>query len=358
MRVVPLDLVKENDVLAKSIYDVNGTMLLSAGVKLSEKFVNKLKSKGFLAVYIRDGFTDDIEIEEAISEKTRLQALAAVRETLIDAELNHDLSVVKVDGKRIKDVVEDIIDELTKKPEHTIGLLDLKSFDDYLYYHSVSVTVLSLMVGIAMKLNFNQLLHLGTASMFYDAGMIMVPKELQHKPTKLTKEEQEKVKKHTIDGFNMLRESELLSALDYNVAYQHHERLNGSGYPKGKVGKEIHLFAKIVGCIDVYDALTSDRPFRRALLPYEAIGYLRNTAGMLFDKDVVDILSKHVSFYPVGTAVLLNTGQQGIVIGNTTGNPSRPLVRVFTELANNKLKKLKDIDMTKHRSLKIIRVIE
>ncbi len=174
--------------------------------------------------------------------------------------------------------------------------------------YSVNTTVLSLIIGIGRNYSTDQLLELGMVVLMHDIGKLKVPEKILNKTDPLTKEEFEEIKKHAMYGYEMLRLNQDISLLSAHVALQHQEKYDGSGYPRGLKGKEIHEYARIATISDVYEALTSVRVYRGAMEPYKAYEFITVNSGSHFDPEFVKAFCKNVAVYPNGTGVVLSYG--------------------------------------------------
>jgi len=170
---------------------------------------------------------------------------------------------------------------------------------------------------------------LGMAALMHDVGKIFIPKEIINKRSKLTKEEFELIKKHPIKGYKMLKNSNSFPYHSCIGILHHHERFNGTGYPTGLSGEEISLLGRIITVSDVYDALTSDRPYRKALFPSEAVEYIMGGCGTLFDPKISNAFVKIIAPYPVGVSVKLSNNKSGIVVKNYPDFCLRPVVKIL-----------------------------
>jgi HD-GYP domain-containing protein (c-di-GMP phosphodiesterase class II) len=179
-----------------------------------------------------------------------------------------------------------------------------------------------------MGLTRDQMIDLGVGAMLHDIGKTQIPMEILMKPGKLTDEEYALMKEHSLQGYQMLKDIPDIPLLSAHCALQHHERLDGSGYPRGLKGDEIHLYGKIVGIADVYDALTTNRVYRKAFLPHEALEYLFTSTGQ-FDSNLIAVFRDHVAIYPIGLIVTLSNGVKAVVVDINTKYPQRPIVRVL-----------------------------
>ncbi|WP_326998719.1 HD-GYP domain-containing protein [Cohnella kolymensis] len=252
--------------------------------------------------------------------------------------------------------MSDILSDLANQKNMLFNLTHLHASDGYLFHHSVNVAILSGIVGIAKGYNRNQLMDLGVGALLFDIGMTYFPDQLWQKRTQLNKEERERLSKHTEEGFNLLRKQFDISLLSAHCALQHHERYDGTGYPRGLKGEEIHEYARIVAIADVYCALTSARPYRKAYSPNEAIEFLYANGNRWFDLELIKIFVNHIAVYPLATTVLLNTGQIGVVAAINPTSSNRPIIRIIAETEDApQLLVPYEVDLSKQMNITIIK---
>lgn len=350
MRLVPIQNVREGNFLAKTIYDNRGMILLREGVKLTKFFIKRVEELGVYSMYINDEYSD-AQIDDIIKPELRLKAIKNIKDTFYSFD-KFNISTKKEDKKfilerqiyfrSIGDIVDEIIEELVGKRNVMINMVDIKSLDDYTYQHCVNVAVLSLILGIQMQLSKKKLYDLCLGALIHDIGKVLVPKEILYKKEKLTKEEYDIVKQHTTKGYNFVKDSIDISAPARIIVLQHHEREDGKGYPEGRMGEEINELAKIVSVADVYDALTSDRSYRRAMSPNDAVEYIMANGQTQFNYDIVKVFSRCIVPYPEGTLVKLSNGEIGVVEDVFPNFPLRPKVKIISK---NKCLKNLSIDL-------------
>ena len=222
-----------------------------------------------------------------------------------------------------------MMEELLSKKNILVNLVDIKSMDNYTYQHSVNVAVLSLILGLRLKLNRIELQDLCIGALVHDIGKILTPKSILLKEDTLTESELEIMRQHTTKGFDYIKNIPEVTAMSRAIALQHHERYDGSGYPEGRKGEKIHKFGRIVAIADVYDALTSDRPYRRALSPSEALEYIMAGGASQFDYEMVKTFAQVIVPYPEGTLVALSTGEYAVVEEVFQNYPLRPKVKII-----------------------------
>ena len=346
MRKIAVNDLKPGMVVARAIYNAEGQVLLNKGVVLKPTYIIHLQELGIPAVYIRDAMVGDLEVDDIVSEQTRLEAVKTMKELLggrTDREAAHVPLLINSD--RIQRVVVKIIDDLLERKELMLNLIDIRALDDYTFAHSVNVCILALVTGLTLRFSRRDLLHLGVGALLHDVGKTCVPLHILNKPGKLTMEEYELVCRHTQYGFDILRMQKEVSLVSARVALEHHERYNGSGYPRGLKGEEIHPFARITGVVDVYDALTADRVYRRAYPPCEAYEMLAGAGNYTHDYKIVKAFLTNVAAYPAGTMVRLNNGAIGVVTGTARGHSHQPQVRLLFHPSGEPCREPYDLDL-------------
>lgn len=334
MRLVATSSAEEGALLGKAIYNDQGQVLLNAGAKLERKILNRLLEFRIDYIYIMDPATDDIELVSPISDELRLHAIKSIGTTFKQLQLDTKVANTFTLEKASRDfqrLIKVLLDELTSSKELINLLSDVLIHDHYIFSHSLNVTLYTLAIGIEMKLPPKELEQLGLGAILHDVGKMKVPEEILLKPGRLTAEEFEVIKAHADDGFELLRKIPSVPLIVAHCAYQHHERMNGTGYPRGLKGREIHLYGRILGVADVFDAVTSNRVYRPAMLPHEGLEILYSGSGTLFDQQVVDAFRRAVAIYPNGLTVILNDGRKGVVAGQNPGFSDRPVIRILEE---------------------------
>ena len=226
-------------------------------------------------------------------------------------------------------LVEEITDSVLRNPGALISLARLKSADDYTYMHSVAVC--ALMVALARQLGIDDRTtrEAGMAGLLHDLGKANMPLEVLNKPGKLTDEEFHIIQSHPAEGHRMLVEAGAVGAIPLDVVLHHHEKVDGSGYPKGLKADEISLFAKMGAVCDVYDAITSNRPYKAGWDPAESIRKMTEWSKGHFDERVFHAFVKSIGIYPIGSLVRLESGRLGIVVDQTERSLLTPKVRIF-----------------------------
>jgi HD-GYP domain-containing protein (c-di-GMP phosphodiesterase class II) len=305
-----------------------GEILLTAGTALRSTFIETIKRLRYSGLYIQDDFSEGIDVEDIISEELRSSAASAVRRLETDI-IAGDKDQTSSHSDVFAAFIEDIIESVLSNKDTVINLVDLKVFNRYTYQHSVNVCVLSEVIGAALGLERSQLFNLGMAAILHDIGKFFVDKNILDKPGRLTADEFTEIKKHPDAGCDYLRRNFYYSSSIYVGVLQHHERFNGTGYPGGRTGTDIHPFARIIALADVYDAITSLRPYHEPVLPSEAHEFIQVNSGLHFDPDIAAVFIKKVAPFPEGCEILLSNGLRGVVCKNHPESMARPLIKLL-----------------------------
>ena len=353
MRRVSIRYLQPGMTVARTIYSSSGKVLLAAGMRITPKYIKRLYEVGVASVYIKDDFFDEPDnIPDVLSEKSRLETARLVKESFQAMEINQRLNI-----KAVKEVVDSIIDELLANREVLFHLADIRSYDDYTFFHSVNVCILSLMTAITLGYNQLKLKELGIGALLHDIGKIRLSKKLLNKPEELTSEEYQLIRKHPEFGYQILRTYDDVPLLSAHVSLQHHERWDGKGYPRRLAGEQIHEYARIVAVADVYDALLADRPYRPAYSVNQAVTIISRMSNTYFQPRAVAALVSNIAVFPIGSVVMLSTGQTGIVVDVNSNYPTRPVVKVVYDQYGNKMPKSHEVDLTRLNTVFIAKVL-
>ncbi|MBO9539160.1 HD-GYP domain-containing protein [bacterium] len=240
----------------------------------------------------------------------------------------------RIDIQSVDQSVQSTIQRIVTNKELLNSLIDLRVYDEYTYSHSSNVMSLALVVGAALGYSPERLRILGIGALLHDVGKAMIPESILHKPGKLTEEEFNIMATHPANGIMLLSGYAWANTEIKNVVFQHHEKFDGSGYPMKLSGTAISEFARIVSVVDVYDALISDRPYKKGLPPNVVYQAIINGAGNHFDPRIVQAFVKFIVPYPVNCYVELNTGQIARVVRVTRPHLMRPLIELEGSLVD------------------------
>ncbi|SDK13337.1 HD-GYP domain-containing protein [Natronincola ferrireducens] len=326
--------------IGKDVISKGGMKLVPKGSILSLSTIEYLRSWGVSDVYIEE------EKQEIITgRKEKQKQITNTYKKSLDTTIEFLEGLKTSNQLKIKEV-RNVINELNDLTEilPTIQVVNqLKQQDTYTQQHSMNVAIYSLFMGRWLNLDETTLKKLCYAALLHDIGKIRVAEDIILKPGKLTKKECQEVKKHTIYGYNIIKENPNLSHQIALGVLQHHERQDGSGYPFGIDGTKIHLFAKIIAVADIYDAITSDRTYKERQSPFIAAEVLTEQCFGILDTEIVKIFIEKLADFYIGSSVILNNGEIGQIITKNPVFPTRPLVKVGERF----------IDLSKERSIGI-----
>ncbi|MBL8028513.1 MAG: HD-GYP domain-containing protein [Fibrobacteres bacterium] len=375
--------------LGKSIYSATGDLLLAAGFTLDEKYIQRLKTLGYAGLYVQEHGTENIIPEAMINEQLALQTNKALREssTIVQAalktksETKEEMDRVLQDTERFKNIilvdkmksiVDDIITSLLSQQDVLININSIRGKDTHLFQHNLDVTIMSIMLANRLKLNKNEVAEIAMGAMMHDLGMVIIPESIRDKGKRLTFQEFTILKEHPTYGYTILKENPRISPVSAHIAYQHHERQDGAGYPRGLHGENslpsqkkltqsagtIHRYADIVAVADAYDTLVAPRNSHEAKSPEEAIRVLIRSAGTQLNKHVVDALVTLTPAFPVGSIVSIVDapkellGCKGVVSKVNQQQLDKPEILVLFNKDGQKIKPFV-IDLCRFEMVKI-----
>jgi HD-GYP domain-containing protein (c-di-GMP phosphodiesterase class II) len=389
--------LRPGQVVARAIYTERGEVLLGAGSILNQFFIEKLRDRGVISVFLRDGLGDDIAPNDIVSEELRASTvthLARAFDVMSTLATN-----TKQNNKDRPQTVDDLVYRLGERPldlppsgvntlqalyqdiealmneileSNTIASLEsLKTHNDYTFQHSVDVSVLGILLGRTAGLPRDQLRELALGCLLHDLGKMYIDEAILDKPGRLTPEEFDEIKKHPQMGFELIRRMPVFSILPAHVAFQHHERQDGAGYPRGLIGnnqlqrslsermnpKRMLLIAEIAAVADVYSALTSDRPYRPAMPLDKVAQIIGEMSGPHLNGDVVGLLLHTIPMFPVGHWVEVVTGKyrgwRGVVSELSVDALHQPAIRLLLDERGDRVPTPVEVDLRMHEDLKI-----
>lgn len=252
------------------------------------------------------------------------EATRVIRSLMDDIRLGHQAELAST-----RPTVEKVVASVMRNSNAMMTLRRLKSLDDYTFLHSVSVCAMLVTFAKVLDMDMHSIHDLALGGLVHDVGKMRVAQAVLNKPSRLSEEEFRHMKSHVVLGSDYMRQLPGVPALALEPLELHHERFDGSGYPKGLKGEEISIAGRMSGIVDVYDAITSDRVYRKGMSPAAAVQKLFEWSRFHFDPELTRIFLKSVGIYPVGTLVSLESGRLGVVIEQSDSHLLTPRVRVM-----------------------------
>lgn len=266
------------------------------------------------------------EQEMEVARMTYQNAMLHAKRIINDAKMGR-----KVDYDASLQTVNDIVDSAVRNPDTLVCLSKLSDYDEYTYAHCINVATISVVFGEYLGLGRDDLVMLGAAGMMHDLGKTAVPSRIINKRARLTEQEFEEIKRHPEYGCRILEKQGNVPEDVIQAVRDHHEKFNGGGYPDCRIKKDIAPLARIISLADVYDALTSDRSYKNAILPNKALAIMYGMREQDFDPQEVQMFIKCLGIFPSGSLVKLNTGAYGVVYESNAALPLLPKIKIILD---------------------------
>jgi HD-GYP domain-containing protein (c-di-GMP phosphodiesterase class II) len=356
--------LKEGMKVAKPVTNVDGKLLIGRGTPLSEPHIRRLRDLDILSLMIDLDNTDDIIPYENIPEILRgstihhlnelFQSIAEINKGLINQPEKIILDTISssqfIDTFRNLPAIEKVFNDINFildaliSGEIVIGLRSIRKDENYKAQHLIDVAIFAILLGRRIGFPTKVLRELGIGSLMHDIGEIFINDDILDKSDKLTSEEFSQVKNHSIIGFELIRNLPNVSILSAHVAFQHHEKEDGTGYPRGlrrnkqisisNDPRSIHRYGSIAAIAEVYDSLSSDRPFRKAFPPEKVITMMKEMSENYLNREILNKFFTIAPLYPEGTniRIISNTkhnNYSGVVAGINADDSNRPIIRLL-----------------------------
>ncbi|WP_099188913.1 HD-GYP domain-containing protein [Tepidibacter mesophilus] len=324
-----IDVEKYEYYVAKPIYS-NGIVLLQENVKLNINYITQLNSKNIQYIYINDEISEGIDPSDTISLEKYREVKEVIKDQFNMAKKGKDIGL---NMNMINNTISELLDVITSKRDISYSINEIRMVDDYLYEHSLNVMVSCLYTGILMQYDRIKLQKLALGALLHDIGKVFVDTEILNKPGKLTFEERIEIEKHPELGYRYLSDNygNEISSMSKQIILQHHEKWNGKGYPNQLGGDSIYELARICSVADVFDALTSDRPYRKKMPIYKASEYIYSLGHNDFDFDIVKLFLSRIVKFKEGSIVKLSDSSKGIVYNQNKHMLDRPILRLVVD---------------------------
>ncbi|HZK44047.1 MAG TPA: HD-GYP domain-containing protein [Syntrophomonadaceae bacterium] len=327
--------------LGKDIFSYDSQLLLHKDTIIKKEHLDNFATRNIEEVYIQENkprLRTERKFQDVFSK-----SLEVVKSFMLGAKIGKEL-----DREEINRTVDFLLEQVFDVNDVFRQIRLMKDKEEYLYTHPVNVALLSILIGRWLECDDDTVRKLGMAGLLHDIGKTFINESILNKPAKLTAEEFEEMKKHTLLGYNLISNYEWIDETVAKAVLLHHERLDGSGYPMGIVGETNSFLASVIAVADVYDALTSDRAYSDKTSPYTAIDVLWKESFGKLDPTITKIFCDKTTNFYVGNEVILSNGDKGLVIYIDPGQPTRPTVMVGDDFIN----------LAEHRSIEITEVID
>lgn len=330
MRAIPIKHVKAGSILGETLYTATGNTLVKKGITLTEKLLLKIESNKIYTIYIKD-IHSDIEVNRLLEQSFRVKGAMLIKELFLLAKEKRSIHDINDQLVRYAD---DVLYELKSFRHHTIEYIDVKNVDAYIYSSAINVALLSALIAWDLHYNDDMVKQIFLGAIYHDIGIALLPDDVINKTEALSREEKMMILNHPNGGHQYLKDKTFLSAYVKQIALHHHECLDGSGYPNRTCGEDISFISQIVGIADVYDAMTSDRPYKRAAPPSEALEYILGS-GSKYDQKIVSAFIKRITPYPRGCLVKLSNDSIAVIDELNPSMPLRPKIRIISRSNGN-----------------------
>jgi HD-GYP domain-containing protein (c-di-GMP phosphodiesterase class II) len=387
IKKIPVELLVPNMYITGFHWDQDvGAQYQKEGRVPDAKTVSIIKSKGIKEVFIDTERGIDVDagisaeeieqqgteqLEAYAKEKPVVQKTVSTSEELEKARKVHSkakglletamqkaLKGDQVEVEEFKGIANEFIDSVGRNQNALACLSRIREKDAYLLEHSVNVGVLMSILGKAMNLERQTLYEYVLGALLHDIGKILIPDEVLHKPGRLTEEEFELMKKHSTFSRDIMLKSGGLPQASINVAYQHHERLDGTGYPAGLDHSSISTEGKMAAVVDVYDAITADRCYHKGMPPTLALKRMLEWTGSHLDKEILHIFIRAMGIYPVGSLLELDNHRLAVVLEVNEEDQKRPVVKVIYNTQFNRYVKVECIDLSKKKDVSVLKPVD
>lgn len=320
-----IDQVQGGMKLAKPVFSLTGTLLLEKDNLLDDRTISALRNAGAKRLWVTDEGSQFLkELGPQKFFQDIVNELATLKEQVILGK--------SIDVKVINEVAEELTEQMMVNEAPFAEMVRMKATEESVLEHMVDVAILSIIIAKSLGMDKIDMRFLSFGALVHDIGQLLVPKEILYKQNQLTDAELRIIRKHPQFGYDVLKNTNGVNKHALHITLQHHERLDGSGYPKGIKDKEIAYFSKIVAIADIYTAIIREKGYRQKLPIYEAGELLWAQAGLTLDKSLTYAFLNSVVAFPLRSTVKLNNGKVGRVIAQNADFPVRPVCYVDGEM--------------------------
>lgn len=346
MRIISLDNIKGNELLAKDIMSYNDSVLMTKGTVIKTEYVSRLKELGIRYIYVEDDIARGVNLTGSLELQIKEQCQETVRDIILKYCYQNDSQL-----EEIKKIADEIIYDIMSSPEVIYNLSSIRDKSESTYSHSLNVCALSVILAFKLKICKTKIRDIAIGCLLHDIGFTYITLDYSNLNLDSCKEKELKeIKMHTIYGYSAVEKMDWLSPISKEIVINHHERLDGSGYPFHIKGDRIKIGSKIAAVCDEFDSRVYGN-LTNKLKVHEAIDYIVSQAGVLFDFATVKIFVDSVAAYPTGSIVITNENEIGIVLRQNSQCPTRPVIRIIQDAYGNKPENWIEKDLIKELTL-------
>ena len=346
MRIISLDSVKGDELLAKDIINENDTILVSAGTVIRKEYVNRLKELEIEYIYVEDEISKGINLTESLDYQIKEQCQKTVQRILQKYTYHNNSEL-----EEIAYIADEIIYDVFQEPEVIYTLSSIRNKNESTYSHSLNVCALSVILSIKLRIPIKKIREIAIGCLLHDVGFTYITMDYKNLDIySCSIKELREIKKHIIYGYTAIEKMDWLSSISKDIVISHHERLDGTGYPFKLSGNKIKIGSKIAAVCDEFDSIVYGN-LQPKMKVHDAIDFIVSQAGVKFDLSVVNAFVASVAAYPTGALVTTNENEIGIVLRQNAKCPTRPVIRIIQDKNNNKPRIWIEKDLTKELTL-------
>ena len=352
MKTIKVKDIQGKEILGQPIFNSNGVMLVPDGTVIKKDYIQTFLDLGVEEIQIKDELYVGIDYDEMVDEEVKEECYQLIKDIVKNQTKGTPAEDVEI-GK----VTEEILQSVMNQEEVFINVNKIRSSDHAAYEHAINVAALSTIVALKLQIPRHSVKEYAIGALLHDIGMTFVPAVFRNEfDDDLGNSKVEVVKNHVFYGLDHLRKKDMYSDMVLDIVRNHHERIDGSGYPSGLIGTNIDRGSRIIAVCDTFDGMVFGVSDRSRV--YEAIEYIQGNCGKLFDEKVVKAFMDSVALYPTGSIVITSEGDTAMVHRQNKGYPARPLLRLIKDKRGEVYNKYILKDLMKELSLFILDSVE
>jgi HD-GYP domain-containing protein (c-di-GMP phosphodiesterase class II) len=367
MKKIPIEELKPGMVFTRTVFGDNYEIIAEPNTPITSKDIENLKKKGVKFVETTGELKGIVKIQEEVPLVDKVESSARELMTFYKSLVDSVESVYtnykvnkEILSEKVVNIVEKVIDKISEVGDKNVflNLINIVDKTKYLPTHVLNATILGLLLGKEMNYPESKLKLLGTGILLMDIGMVFIPMSILERETKLTDEEYNKIKTHTVLGYKAVVQENNMSPEVGRVCLEHHERWDGTGYPRNLQKQQISEYARVAAIVDTYEAMTRKRVYRDRMMSFEAMRAILTEGSTKFDPDILKVFLRMMSVYPVGSYVMLNTRAIAKVISSDPISPFRPVVKVVYDEFGTKIDDGETIKLSEETKIFIVRPVK